>query len=167
MLGSVSLIGMPGSGKTTIGRALANLSLLPHIDTDDLIVKQYETSTQDLLDNLGARELSSIEENVVCNLSFDRKCIVSTGGSVIYSRKAMEYLKKSTTIVFLSISYQKLCDRGINFSNRGLINFGKVAIASLFEERSHLYMNDADVVIDCNNISKQEIVQSIIESCRP
>ena len=100
---NLTLIGMPGAGKSSIGKAVAGRLNLRFIDTDELIRQQTGLTIGESLTRLGDELFIQLEEKVVLQLGNFDNCIVSPGGSVIYSQKAMDFLKQRSFVIFLSV----------------------------------------------------------------
>ncbi len=141
---NIILIGMPGAGKSTVGRLLAESLGLGFVDTDRLIEAQTGRTLQEIVDVDGPMALRRIEEAVL--LSFCPKGdVVSTGGSAVYSPVAMDHLKSRGQVVFLDTSLAILKKRVKNFGERGIIRRPDQGLEDLFRERHALYARYADV----------------------
>ena len=114
---TIILIGMPGSGKTTVGKELALTMNVSVIDTDALIIELTKQPIKELL----SQNFKEIETNAVLSISKDFTGIISTGGSVVYSDEAMTCLKSLGTVIYLYVSIEQLYDRVENFSDRGIV----------------------------------------------
>ncbi len=158
---SLILIGMPGAGKSTIGVLLAKLLVKEFVDTDLLIQTREAKSLQAILDYSGFMALRKAEEEVLLSLPCENH-IVATGGSAVYSQKAMVYLKQFGQIVFLDVSMDELQNRIANASTRGIAKPETQSFAELFLERHPLYLQYADVVIKSEQKTVEEIVQAIV-----
>ena len=162
---NVVLIGMPGSGKSTIGARLAGMLGYAYIDTDALIEKVTGRSLQKIVDDNGYLTLREIEEKVL--LSFDPiRYVVSTGGSAVYSRAAMAHLKTNGVIVFLNVDLETLRKRIKNFGERGIAKHPEQSFEDLYRERFPLYVRYADIIIEGTRLSVDEICERIIEGLR-
>lgn len=146
MTHSIILVGMPGSGKSTLGRLLANRTQLPFADTDQYIEGKAGCSLQHYLDQHGYLQLRDLEERVILEHSFP-DTVVSTGGSVVYSDKAMTHLKRFGRVLYLAVSEAELMARIHNFDSRGIACRPGQSFASLFAERSRLYQQYADITL--------------------
>tara|TARA_B100000925_G_scaffold190354_1_gene143989 strand:- start:470 stop:976 length:507 start_codon:yes stop_codon:yes gene_type:complete len=159
---TISLIGMAGAGKTSVGQALAKKINYKFIDTDKVIEDMYKSSLQELLDSYGYIKLREIEEKEVLELSIDGS-IISTGGSVVYGSKAMNFLKENSTIIFLEMSLEQIYERNINFLNRGFAKHPDQSIEEVFAERTKLYKRYEDLTVT-NNSDIDDCVNLIIDS---
>lgn len=157
------LIGMPGSGKSTVAKRLATEFQLELIDTDKVIERQYQTSLQQLVDSEGVDQVREIEEKTLLALELNN-CIVSTGGSAVYSEQAMDYLSKHALVVYLQISQQTLEQRVTNLNGRGILMQAGATLKSLAQERTPLYQRWADVVIDNDKVLDKQQFQKIVSA---
>jgi shikimate kinase len=159
---NIVLIGMPGSGKSTVGVILAKLTGRDFVDTDVLIQKEEGRSLQDIVDQNGYLKLREIEEKTILKLEC-RGHVIATGGSAVYSRAAMTHLKADGIGVFLNVDLQTLFTRVKDFETRGLAKRPDQGVADLFSERHALYRKYADVIIDCEGITHEEVCARIIQ----
>lgn len=162
---NIVLIGMPGSGKSTVGVLLAKKASMDFIDTDILIQCSEGESLQTIVDSQGHMALRRIEEEVLLKLEC-RNHVVATGGSAVYSRAAMEHLKSSGTVVFLDVDLPTLKSRIHDYETRGLAKRPDQTLEELFEERSSLYRQYADWTIPCAGLSLEEVCSSILTELR-
>lgn len=158
---NIVLIGMPGSGKSTVGVLLAKQLCLDFVDTDVLIQTGRGRSLQDIVDRDGYLELRRIEQEVLLNLDI-RDHVVATGGSAVYSEAAMEHVRTDATVVFLLVSPATLRQRVRDYETRGLAKRPDQTIEDLFAERSALYERYADITIDCEGLGHEEVCRKII-----
>ncbi len=159
---NIVLIGMPGSGKSTVGVILAKLAGRDFVDTDVLIQKEQGRSLQDIVDRDGYLKLREIEEKTILKLEC-RNHVIATGGSAVYSQSAMTHLKADGIAVFLNVGLQTLLARVKDFETRGLAKRPDQGVADLFSERCALYRKYADVVIDCEGITHEAVCEKIIQ----
>jgi shikimate kinase len=158
---NIVLIGMPGSGKSTVGVILAKLTGRDFVDTDVLIQKDQGRTLQDIVDKDGYLILREIEEKTILKLEC-RNHIVATGGSAVYSQAAMEHLKSNGIAVFLNVDMQTLFMRVQDFDTRGLAKRPDQGVSDLFSERHGLYRKYADVIIDCEGLNHEAICAKIV-----
>lgn len=145
-----TLIGMPGSGKSCMGRAIASKMKIKLIDSDKLIEKRMGKKLQDLIDELGVVRFREIEEETL--LSIDPECdvILSTGGSAVYSSRAMEYLSTKGKIIYLYCSYKTIEERLGDFAKRGIVFKPGQDLYGLYLERVPLYERYSDITVNCD-----------------
>ena len=159
---NIVLVGMPGSGKSTVGVILAKLLSRNFIDTDILIQTSEQRALQDIVDTQGYMALRRIEECIL--LSLDCKAhVIATGGSAVYSESGMERLHAKGFIVYLQVDLPTLESRVRNFTTRGLAKRPDQTFADLFQERTSLYSRYADLTIGCIGLTHEEVCARIID----
>ena len=158
---SLILIGMPGAGKSTIGVVLAKALAKNFVDTDLLIQIQQNKTLQDIVDNEGYLKLREVEEHVLLNTHYPNH-IIATGGSAVYSEKAMQHLKHFGQIIFLDVPLAELVERVKDIDTRGLARQSNQSFTDLYHERRQLYQAHANTTIDCSGKSQSQIIDEII-----
>jgi len=158
---NIILIGMPGSGKSTVGVILAKMMTRPYLDTDILIQMVTKRSLQQIVDSKGHMALRKIEEDVLLDISCLNH-IIATGGSAAYSEPAMVHLKKNGIVVFLDAHLATLKSRIKNYETRGLAKRPDQSFQDLFDERHELYNKYADIIIPSNELSQEAVAEQII-----
>jgi shikimate kinase len=154
------LIGMPGAGKSTVGILLAKRLAMDFVDTDVLIQLRENRSLQAIVDNDGYIVLRRIEEEVILSLNATNH-VIATGGSAVYSSKSMDHLKTHGRVFFLNVSLARLRARVQDYETRGLAKRPDQTLEDLFAERFTLYRQYADVHIDCDHLSHEEVCLAI------
>lgn len=162
---NIILIGMPGAGKSTLGVLLAKTLGKTFIDTDLLIQAQERKLLQELIDEFGIERFLQIEAAVILGLQVDNG-VIATGGSAIYSEKAITHLKENGIIVYLKLTYEEIERRIENMANRGIVIRKGQSLIDLYRERSPLYEGQADLIIDCSGTSIEESVRNITAKLR-
>lgn len=162
---SVVLIGMPGSGKSTVGVLLAKQLRRRFVDTDLLIQESTDRGLQDILDEEGIPGFLAIEERVV-TLWQPQGEIVATGGSVVYSEAAMEHLCRHGFCIHLSCGVQTLEARLKNLDSRGVVRKPGQSVADLWAEREPLYRHWASIVVENDHDHHGEVVHEILSHPR-
>ncbi|MFW5982271.1 MAG: shikimate kinase, partial [Halanaerobiaceae bacterium] len=147
---NIVLIGMSGAGKSTLGVLLAKALGIDFIDTDIIIQKSENSLLQEIIDNKGIEEFLKIEEKILSNLEIDN-AVIATGGSAVYSEKAMNSLKKNGQIVYLHVPFVEIKRRLDNIKTRGIVMREGKSLNDVFEERMPLYQKYADKTIDCSD----------------
>ena len=161
MKNSISLIGMAGAGKSTVGRELANILNFRLIDSDVLIEEQQGKSLQKILDDEGYIRLREIENSVLKNLHF-KEIILSTGGSAVYSDEAMKHIQQNSKVIFLDVSFSEILERVPSFLDRGFAKAPSQSIEDAFEERQELYNKYSHHIVS-NSEDLNSCVSKIVE----
>lgn len=162
---NVVLIGMPGVGKSTAGVLLAKAISRSFIDTDVYLQAREGRRLQDIIDTDGLDRFRAIEENYILSLDC-RGYVVATGGSVVYSARAMAHLRRSGLVVYLYLPLEPLYARVTNLDSRGVVMAPGQTFAELFDERQPLYAKYADVTIPCAGLNHDETVAAIIQALK-
>ncbi|MFH1825428.1 MAG: shikimate kinase [Candidatus Firestonebacteria bacterium] len=166
-VGHITLIGMAGAGKSFVGQALAKRLKYNFIDVDEIIESKYKAELKNIIEKLGKPGFIKVEEKTILRLEKKLKNgdghVVSPGGSVIYSKKAMGFLKKNSTVVFLNTPFKVIIKRVPSLSERGIINLGSQNLKRLYKKRLPLYKKYADVTLKLpEKIHLNTIVAKII-----
>jgi len=156
---NIILVGMPSSGKSTIGSILAQKLNMNFIDTDYLIRESQKMDLKDIVNAFGHEHFLKIQENEILRLNAENS-IIATGGSVIYGKKSMTYLKNMGNIVYLMLSIEELAAR-IASGRRFAKNAGQ-SFTELYYERVPLYEKYSDIIVNCSNKEIDVIVNEII-----
>ena len=155
----ITLIGMAGGGKSTVGRALARKLGYGFVDTDHLIEEATGKSLQALIDESGDMALIGVEEKCILSLQMQDDHVISTGGSVVYSERSMEFLKSSSTIVFLDVPFPTLQRRLANLDSRGVVGLKGGSLYDIYQERILLYEGYADIIV---KVSGRDAVRKVV-----
>ena len=158
---NIVLIGMPGSGKSTIGVILAKLTSRSFLDTDVLIQTSEQRPLQEIVDSQGYMALRWIEERILLGIEC-KGHVIATGGSAVYSHPAMERLRSEGVIVFLDVDLPTLESRVRDLATRGLAKRPDQCFADLFAERVALYAMYAEITINCSRLTQEEACAGII-----
>ena len=143
---SITLIGMAGAGKSTLGRKLAKLLEFNFLDGDIMIEEKINQSIQSFLDHHGGKEFTKIEEEILLSIDLN-KTVLATGGSAVLSDTAMNFLKKESEVIFLDVSYKNISERILNLSERGLVRESNQSLQDTYNQRLNLYKKYADHVV--------------------
>lgn len=159
-MNNLILIGMPGAGKSTVGVLLAKKLSMAFIDTDIVIQQQCGAELQSIVEKQGYLALRKIEEEVIVALSVINT-VIATGGSAVYSSNAMRHLDSIGQIVYLKLAMNRLLRRIDNYATRGIASPQGQSFRSLFVERTKLYRQYGEMVIDCGKKTQDEIAAEI------
>jgi len=157
---NIVLIGMPGAGKSTIGVLLAKTLNKPFIDTDLLIQQKEKDFLQNIIKTKGIDGFLSIEEGVILETDFENH-VIATGGSVVYSEKAMEHLKKNGLAVYLNLTLETIEKRIKNIKSRGIAMEKNQSLQNLYTARKPLYEKYSNFTINCDNKGMEDIIMEI------
>ncbi len=161
---NITLIGMPGAGKSTIGRKLARNIGREFVDTDRIIEERAGKKLQEILAE-SEEQFRIFEEEALIKASEFDGVVIATGGSAIFSKKGMAALKKSSVIVCLHIMPGEVEKRiARNAPVRGIWGFDKKTIKEIYEERKPFYFAYADAVVSVGRISATEAARIIMYS---
>ena len=156
------LIGMPGAGKSTIGVLLAKRLGVGFLDTDILMQTGEGCYLQETIAEHGINGFRSIEESYL--LAVPPDCgVVATGGSAVYSEKAMAHLKSLGPAVYLKIGLKDLKERLGNLDERGVLRMPGQTIDMLYEERLALYGRFADITVSTEGVTPDQVVTGVLQ----
>jgi shikimate kinase len=152
---------MPAAGKSTIGVLLAKRLRMAFLDTDILIQSGEGAYLQEIISRQGIDGFRQIEERYLLGVA-QGAGVVATGGSAVYSPKAMAHLKSLGPAIYLEIGLEPLKARLDNLSERGVLILPGQTIDMLYEERRPLYERYADIRIDTTGSTPEQVVASIV-----
>jgi shikimate kinase len=165
---TVSLIGMPGSGKSTIGRELARRLALPFADCDEAIERAAGRSIAALFASAGENAFRDLESRMVAELVGDGPCVIATGGGVVLRAANRELLRSRSRCVYLRASHELLWKRLRRDRRRPLLQVADVEnrIREMVAEREPLYQETASLVVDTDELSFHGLVQELTRRLR-
>jgi shikimate kinase len=144
---TISLIGMPCSGKTTIAYKLHTLGW-NMIDTDTIIENKYNKKLIDVVNYFGDQFINVEKQTILDINNIPKKTVISTGGSVIYNKESMIHLSNISTIIHLDSNINDIVKRITNFNERGIIMKPNETLIDLYYQRKPLYQKYRDVSIN-------------------
>ena len=151
---------MAGAGKSSLGKKLAKHFDFNFIDSDKLIETVENKSLQEILDNRGIEKFKRIEEAALLSVKFNQT-ILATGGSAIFSKDAMSYIKNNSSVIYIEVCFEKILDRISNFSDRGFVKASHQTIQQAFNERVYVYRDFADHIVT-NNADLESCFKKIL-----
>ncbi len=155
---NIVMIGMPASGKSTVGVLLAKALGLDFVDCDLIIQKKYASSLQKLIEKHGIRGFLDIEADVLASVDM-RDTVIATGGSAVYSHRAMEHLKKDALTVYIKLPYDEIERRLTNIKTRGIAMEKGTTLSDIYAERTPLYERYADITLDASGFDIEKTVE--------
>jgi shikimate kinase len=156
-LDNITLIGMPASGKSTVGVLLAKRLGYSFVDVDIVIQEQEGRLLKEIIAEEGQEGFLHVENRVNAELSVHNS-VIAPGGSVIYGKEAMEHLKNISTVVYLKLTYEAVEERLGNLTDRGVVLKDGMTLKDLYEERIPYYEKYADITVDETGIDAGGIV---------
>ena len=157
---NIILVGMPGSGKSTLGIMLAKKIHYGYIDSDSVIVAQQGKLLPELIEELGNEGFLELEARVNASLCA-RHCVIATGGSAIYRGDVIEKMKENGLVVYLKISYEEVERRLGNLKKRGVVLKDGYTLKDLYNERAPLYEKHADYIVSLSRGKIEESAEKI------
>lgn len=165
-INTISLIGMPGAGKSTVGVLLAKQLGLAFVDTDLVIQTRAHQTLQAILETEGYLALRRQEEAVLLDIALE-ETLVSTGGSAVYSDAAMQRLAAAGPVVFLDVDLATLQQRVDNEGQRGIARPPGQDFSDVFRERRPLYQRYATITLEASSISAEACARQIAAALLP
>lgn len=156
----ISLVGMPGSGKSTIGARLAQSINWAFMDSDYLLESLYASRLQDITDALGKEAFLDLECGMILSIRASR-CVIATGGSVVYRPRAVEYLQSLGPVIHMRVPLESIRERIERNPQRGIAMHPGQTLADLYEERHALYEKSASMACDLGKKDPDECVALI------
>lgn len=164
-MNNITLIGMPGAGKSTIGVLLAKKLGFAFRDTDITIQVQSGKTLSQLMLDIGGDALMELESDIIASLTSERE-VIATGGSAVFGKRGMENLEKCSHIVYLKVSLAEIEDRVGDLVARGVVLNGCKDITELYDQRVPLYEKYAQITIECDGKTVEQCVDEICKAVK-
>lgn len=155
---NIILIGMPASGKSTVGVVLAKVIGYGFIDTDILIQQREKMRLCRIIEERGVEGFLEIENAVNASVDADRS-VIATGGSAVYGKEAMEHLSRIGVVIYLKVSFETIEARLHNIKGRGVALREGQTLQQLYDERARLYEKYADLIVEEEGGVEDVVVQ--------
>lgn len=162
---NIILVGMPTSGKSTVGVILAKILGYNFVDADIVIQKKDGRRLSEIIEQEGVDGFIEIENKINAGIETE-KTVIATGGSVVYGTEAMEHYKNIGKVVYLKVGMDVLTKRLKDVKQRGVVMRPGQSLISLYNERSVLYEKYADITIDEKNNTMEEVVTDLVAALK-
>ena len=162
---NVILIGMSGAGKSTLGVLLAKALGKHFVDTDILIQQSTGKLLQEIIDGEGTARFLEIEEEILSSQALTNT-VIATGGSAVYSDKAMKALRQNGIAVYLQVEFDALAKRLSNITTRGIVFKGSADLQAVYAERLPLYEQYADITVPSTDRDVESTLAEIIDKIK-
>ena len=165
MKNNITLIGMPGSGKSTVGVVLAKRLGRRFVDSDLVLQDRHGKLLHELITEYGVEGFWQIESDVNASLDLENS-IIATGGSACYEPEGMQHLREISTVVYLKLPYEEVEKRLGDLNARGVtLQLGQT-LRDLYDERTPLYEKYADIVVDEEDKDLEGSLQVVLEALK-
>ncbi len=162
---NIVFVGMPASGKSTVGVIVAKVMGMNFIDSDIVIQQRENTKLNELIEEHGIDDFLKREEQALLSINVDNT-VIATGGSAIYSDAGMKHLSNNATILYLKESLDNLKDRLTDLKARGVVIRPGESIEQMYATRSVLYEKYADIIVEEKGTSIEDTVFLVMEQLR-
>ena len=162
-MNNITLIGMPGAGKSTIGVLLAKRLGYAFHDTDITIQVQTGKTLSQLMVDIGGDALMELESDIIAGLTPARE-VIATGGSAVFGKRGMDNLERCSHVVYLKVSLSEIERRVGDLVERGVVLNGCKNVAELYDQRVPLYERYAQITIDCDGKTVEQCVDEICKA---
>lgn len=160
---NVVLIGMPASGKSTVGVILAKVLGYDFIDTDLLIQRREGCRLSESIARGGIERFLAVENDVCAGLDV-RRSVIATGGSAVYGEEGMRHLSDIGRIVYLEVGFEALRARLSDLRGRGVVLREGQTFEALYRERTALYRRYAQVTVREADLTLEETVEAVVRA---
>ena len=162
---NIVLIGMPTSGKSTMGVILAKILGYRFLDADIVIQEKEGKKLSKIIEEEGVDGFIEIENRINAGIETE-KTVIATGGSVVYGKEAMDHYKNIGKVVYLKVDMDTLTKRLHNAKQRGVVMREGQSLVSLYNERSALYEKYADITIEEKDFTMEEVIDITLEALK-
>ena len=157
---NITLIGMPGSGKSTVGVVLAKTLGYSFLDVDLVIQERQGKLLQELLNTLGSESFLDLEGATIRSLCPSRT-VLAPGGSCVLRAGAMAHLRSLSTVVYLHLSYDALEGRIHNLATRGIAFAPGQTLRDVYDQRAPLYARYADLTVEVDGQTLDQTLAAV------
>lgn len=162
---NIILIGMPTSGKSTVGVILAKILGKDFIDSDIVIQKKEGLTLSAIIENRGIDGFLKCEEQALLGINVS-DTVIATGGSAVYSESAMKHLSEGAAVVYLKLGLDELKKRLKSIKERGVVMRPGESLEDMFAVRARLYEKYADITVEEEGASVEDTVNAAAAALR-
>ncbi len=165
---NVALIGMMGSGKSTVGRLIAQKSGLDFVDLDEYLELKAGKSISAIFEEFGEPYFRDFESRIVQEIVAKKGRIISCGGGVVEKESNMDLLKKSSYVVYLSATAEQLYHRLVQSHERPLLKVldPRQKLEEIYLRRRPLYEKYADLILETEGKSPYTVADELMQKLR-
>lgn len=163
-MSSIILIGYMGCGKSTVGKRLSYARRTPFLDTDKLIERKVNMTISELFEKEGEEYFRDLETNCIKDLLKENgQYIIAVGGGLALREENRRLLKELGTVIYLQANWETIYERVKKDTTRPLLQGDnpQEKIRSMMAKRAPIYQSAADIIIDVDNKSYEEIIENI------
>jgi shikimate kinase len=161
---NIILVGFMGSGKTSIGREIANVTGLKYVDIDDMIVKEAKMPIKSIFAKRGEDGFRDIEKRVVIKAAKMKNVVIATGGGVVKIPDNVRTLRKSGNVVYLKTGFDTIVDRIKGRDDRPLFDMNNIkGTRKLYTDRLPVYRKSAHITVITDKNSVKQVAKKIID----
>ena len=160
----IAFVGLPGSGKSTIGRQLARRRGLAFLDTDHLIENRLGCSIREYFEREGEASFRDIEQNIIDEVTLNHEGVISTGGGSVLRPANREHLHQRAHVVYLRSSPEEIFRRLRHDTNRPLLQVDDplTRLRDLYQARDPLYRETAHFVVEIGRPSAASLLNMVV-----
>ena len=168
-MSNIILCGFMGCGKTTVGKILSRKLNLPFVDMDEMIEQTSKMKVSEIFAQMGEEHFRNLETECAKTLNNKDNLIISTGGGAVTRQNTLDALKTNGKLFFINVPFSIISKRLKNDTTRPLFNHNDkgAGAKALFEKRLPIYTNAADIIIDADTKTPEEIADLIIDLYQP
>lgn len=160
---NIILIGMPGSGKSSVGVVLAKALGYGFLDADLLIQEREGALLQDILNDRGVEAFLDVEGEVIASIQC-RRTVIAPGGSCVCRENAMEHLRELGAVVYLKLSYDEVVGRIHNLDSRGIALQPGQTLQDVYNYRTPLYEKYAHITVEADGQTLVGTIEAVKEA---
>lgn len=159
---NITLIGMPTSGKSTIGVIVAKILGMDFVDADIVIQNREGKKLSEIIEEKGIDGFVKCEGDAILSIEVNNT-VIATGGSAVYSANAMEKLAKNSLIVYLKLEKEELFRRLKNAKERGVVLHEGETLDDMYNTRAKLYEKYANLTVEEKDCTLEETVAKLVD----